>query len=70
MAIKYAKPPPIRNIDTVDKMKEMGSDQPYEPVVAIERSAARIATEMTRIHGGEWRTMIDHQTGFVLVARP
>lgn len=67
MAIKYAKPPPVRNADTVDKLKEMGSDQPYEPVVAIERAAARISREMQRIHGGEWRYQIDHQRRMMMV---
>lgn len=69
MAIKYAKPPPVRNADTVSKLKSMVDDPPYEPVVAIERSAARIAKEMRRIHGGRWSVDIDHYAGFVAVSR-
>lgn len=67
MAIKYVTREPVRNADTVARLRSMAEGQQLEPVVAIERAASRIATEMGRIHGGSWRTEIDHSARYVLV---
>lgn len=34
---------------------------------AVERAAARLATEMARAHGGVWQWKVDHLRRFVLV---
>lgn len=67
MAIRIVTRPKVRNEDTLSRLREMASDRPVEPVIAIERAAARIATEMARIHGGDWGVLIDHQSRLVLV---
>jgi hypothetical protein len=69
MAIEYAPRVRTRNVDTVAKLREMADDRPLEPVVAIERAAARIATEMKAIHGGHWTIDINHDAAFVSVSR-
>jgi hypothetical protein len=58
---------PVRNADTVARLRKMASDRPCEPVTAIERAATRIAEEMAAIHGGRWETKVDHQRRLVMV---
>jgi len=35
----------------------------------IEAAARGICEDMTIIHGGKWRSIVDHEVGYVLVAR-
>jgi hypothetical protein len=67
--IEFYTVKPVRNADTVAKLCEMADGPPLEPVVAIERAAARIADEMKMIHGGRWSIDIDHGACFVAVSR-
>lgn len=67
MAIRYATRPDVRNVDTVAKLRDLADGPPLEPAVAIERAAARIVTEMVRIHGGQWEHRIDHQRKMMMV---
>jgi len=67
MAIRYATPLPVRNEDTVARLRDMADGPPYEPAVAIERAAIRAATEMKRIHGGQWEYRVDHQRKLMMV---
>lgn len=67
MAIRYATPPPVRNADTVARLRDIAEGPAFEPATVIERSAARIATEMMRIHGGNWEYRIDHQRKMMMV---
>ena len=67
MAIRYTSCRATRNEETIAKLRELADGQPMEPVVVIDRAVARIATEMRRIHGGEWRTVVDHERLLVLV---
>lgn len=52
---------------TVEKLKDIAPKLPLSPPKIVENSAARIALEMARIHGGEWHSQIDHQRRLVMV---
>lgn len=67
---RYVLREKVRNAVTIEKLKKMALDRsPIDPATAVEKSAANIATAMTRIHGGCWLIQIEHQSGFVLVMR-
>ena len=38
-----------------------------DPSTRIARAAASLATEMKKLHGGNWETQIDHQRRLVMV---
>lgn len=42
-------------------------DTTADPATRIARAAASIATEMKKLHGGNWETKIDHQRRLVMV---
>lgn len=58
---------PIRNSDSLARLRAMATERPIESAVAVERAASRIAIEMARMHGGDWQVRIDHQRRSVLV---
>ena len=60
---------PISNDSTMKKLKELAGAGVIDPSTTINRCAARIAAEMAKIHGGDYRVQIDHQCHFVLVIR-
>jgi hypothetical protein len=45
----------------------VGTEQEMETV--IKRKAAEISIAMAVLHGGDWRTQIDHEDGFVHITR-
>lgn len=45
------------------------NDDPSDPKILIEKRTEEIASAMSVLHGGAWRTQVDHDAGFVLVAR-
>lgn len=42
-------------------------DTTADPSTRIDRAATSIATEMKKIHGGNWQTQVDHQRRLVMV---
>lgn len=46
-----------------------GATPSAAPEIVIKRKAAEVSALMALVHGGEWRVEIDHQNGFVLIAR-
>lgn len=67
--IMYEPREQTRNCETMDKLRAMAADQnrPWDPVSRVERAAAIIVIAMTELHGGEWRSQIDHQAKIVAV---
>lgn len=66
--IIYAPCEKTRNEETVKRLKMLSSSQCHlDPVRRIESASLAIAEAMTEIHGGEWRTVIDHQRRIVFV---
>lgn len=63
---KYA----TRNDQIVAELRESaGAAPPVDPHMKVKRLTAEVAIAMALIHGGDWRTEIDHQLGFVVVRR-
>ena len=52
-----------------DLRNAAGVGPPIDPEMKVKRLTAEVAIEMALLHGGEWRVRIDHQEGFVMVAR-
>lgn len=48
---------------------EAGADAPRDPIISIKKKTAELAYLMALVHGGDWRSRIDHQEGLVIVAR-
>ncbi len=46
-----------------------GADAPAAPEIVIKRKAAELSTLMALVHGGDWRVQIDHEAGFLAIAR-
>lgn len=58
-----------RNEEIVANLFEAaGATPPAPPEIVIKRKAAEISFLMALVHGGDWRVVVDHQKGFVLVA--
>lgn len=56
------------NCETLDKLRAMATDQnPADPATRVEKAVAVLVTAMTELHGGEWRSQIDHQAKIVAV---
>jgi len=61
---------PTRNHQIVAELRESaGAAPPVDPHMKVKRLTAEIATAMALIHGGDWRPVIDHENGLVLVSR-
>lgn len=59
-----------RNDEIIARIRaEAGADAPRDPVLAIKKKTAEVAYLMALLHGGDWKTRIDHQEGLVIVAR-
>ena len=66
--IKYVPIERVRNEDTVQRLREMvGVTGPLDPSKRVENAANVIVEAMTEIHGGEWRSKIDHHAGYVMI---
>lgn len=65
---QYVRHQPTRNAVTVAKLRALAEASSADPQ-GIARAASRIAAEMARIHGGEFRVQIDHHAKIVLVAQ-
>lgn len=72
MAIRHQIRPRFasRNEEIVAGLRQAaGAAAPVDPMMSIKRKAAEIATAMALVHGGDWRVQIDHEEGFLVVAR-
>lgn len=59
-----------RNDQIVAELRDSaGAAPPMDPTVVIKRKTAEIAIAMALLHGGEWRPVVDHENGFVMVSR-
>lgn len=66
MAIKYEPRKKTGSQNTITFLQNL-AEQPSSPAIAIERAAARIASEMKKIHGGDWHVLTDHQRRLLMV---
>ena len=66
--IRYVSGDEVLEKSAVDRMMDqvLSSDELKE-VRKIERYSELIAGSLELIHGGDWMTQIDHQSGYVLV---
>lgn len=70
MAIRFGRRHATRNDEIVaDLIATAGAVAPLDPKMVIKRKAAEIATAMALVHGGDWRVQIDHDEGFMVIAR-
>lgn len=68
--IAYVPRQKTRNEDTLDQLRRMANaTRPLDPAKRIENASAVIAEALAEIHGGEFRSLIDHETAFVAVCR-
>lgn len=68
MAIKYRSRYRTKNEEIVAGLREIaGASPPIDPKMKVKRHAAEISTAMALLHGGDWRVVVDHQQGFVLI---
>ena len=44
-----------------------GCDNPVDKKKEVADSVRAAAAAMAQIHGGEWTTQVDHDTGFILI---
>lgn len=59
-----------RNDQIIAEIRESaGAAAPMDPYTVVKRKTAETATAMALLHGGDWRVQIDHDEGFVLIAR-
>lgn len=59
-----------RREETVGEMIEAaGGLSTLDPEVVVKRKAAEAAYLMALLHGGDWRVQIDHEAGFIQIAR-
>lgn len=55
---------------TVAKLRaEAGAGAPIDPMVKVKRLTAEVAIQMALLHGGDWKPVVDHEKGYVLVSR-
>lgn len=60
----------MSTVDAIAKLRiAVGAVPASDTKAAIAKKAAEIANAMARIHGGDWRPTVDHERGFVVVAR-
>lgn len=72
MAIEHRIKPKYKNRveATVAKLRaEAGADAPIDPHMKIKKKVADLAYLMALLHGGDWRTEIDHDLGYVVIRR-
>jgi len=50
-------------------IKSTGAISSTDPKAVLKRKAAEVAYLMALLNGGEWRTTIDHDLGFVTISR-
>lgn len=68
MAIKYRSRYRTKNEEIVAQLREAAqAGPPIDPKMKVKRHAAEISTAMALLHGGDWRVVVDHQQGFVLI---
>ena len=68
--IHYVPRYKTRNEEIIDALrKAAGVRDQVNPELAIKKKAADLATAMALLHGGDWRVQIDHQEGFLVIAR-
>lgn len=56
-----------QNERTLQTLMELTRVGPLSAASRIENAAAVIVSLMTEIHGGEWRSKIDHPAGYVMI---
>lgn len=66
--IRFVPKAPVIEKSAADKMMDdaLESDE-MRLMNKIERESASIANLMTSIHGGAWRSRVDHQRKMVLI---
>lgn len=70
LARRYRPKYATRNEEIVAGLREAaGAGPPIDPAMKVKRLVAEIAIQMALIHGGDWRTEIDHEIGAVVVRR-
>lgn len=52
-----------------DIRNKAGVGKPRDPHMQVKKHVAEIAVAMAEIHGGDWKTLIDHENGLVMIAR-
>lgn len=66
--IRYIAGGEVLKKSAVEKMMDQAlSSAEIKEVRKIEQHCEAIADSLSLIHGGDWMTQIDHQSGYVLV---
>lgn len=62
----------IRNQDTMQALKDLGTIKPQSPADRIDRACSTIVDALIEIHGREISekclVQVDHQAGFLMIA--
>lgn len=58
-----------RNCETLAKLREMAASQPLDPATRVRRGLEMAASGMAELHGGRWRTHVDHEAELAAVSR-
>jgi len=70
LARRYRPKYATRNEEIVAGLREAaGAGPPIDPHMRVKKLTAEVAVLMALIHGGDWRTEIDHEIGYALVSR-
>lgn len=70
LAIEYRPRFKTRNEEIIAKLRNSaGASPPVDPQMRIKRLIAEAAVLIALVHGGEWRTEIAPEKGFLLVSR-
>lgn len=58
-----------RNDQIVAELRSSaGAGPPIDPEMKVKRLVAEVAIQMALLHGGDWRVLIDHERGLVMIA--
>lgn len=72
MSIQHRVKPRYRskNDQIVAELRDAaGAGPPIDPLVRVKRLTAEVAVQMALLHGGDWKPVVDHEQGYVLVSR-
>lgn len=56
------------NSDGMSSLRQLANcNTTIDPSTRIHRAAENIATEMKKLHGGNWQAQVDHQRRLVMI---
>jgi len=64
---QYVRHKPDQSAEIVTNLRNQATGPKLAEAIAVERAAAQVVAEMTKIHGGVWKSKVNHERRVVLV---